>query len=74
MITISTVGVPNTIKKLASHKLQSTLAVRCVITFWFYSCVVQLLKWSFIQISLEYFYFTQLSYPKHIMKCSVLIL
>ncbi|GLT89045.1 hypothetical protein SLE2022_070480 [Rubroshorea leprosula] len=27
MITISTVGVPNTIKKLASHKLQSTLAV-----------------------------------------------
>ncbi|CAM8886896.1 unnamed protein product [Rhodiola kirilowii] len=28
MITISTVGVPNTIKKLASHKLQSTLAVR----------------------------------------------
>ncbi|CAI0411301.1 unnamed protein product [Linum tenue] len=26
MITISTVGVPNTIKKLASHKLQSTLA------------------------------------------------
>ena len=28
MITISTVGVPNTIKRLASHKLQSTLAVR----------------------------------------------
>ncbi|KNA09053.1 hypothetical protein SOVF_157140 [Spinacia oleracea] len=27
MITISTVGVPNTIKKLASYKLQSTLAV-----------------------------------------------
>ncbi|CAL5189993.1 unnamed protein product [Lathyrus oleraceus] len=27
MMTISTVGVPNTIKKLASHKLQSTLAV-----------------------------------------------
>ncbi|XP_054788755.1 uncharacterized protein LOC129294419 isoform X2 [Prosopis cineraria] len=27
LITISTVGVPNTIKKLASHKLQSTLAV-----------------------------------------------
>ncbi|XVF23899.1 hypothetical protein REPUB_Repub13aG0079400 [Reevesia pubescens] len=27
MTTISTVGVPNTIKKLASHKLQSTLAV-----------------------------------------------
>ncbi|XP_071930039.1 uncharacterized protein [Coffea arabica] len=27
MITISTVGVPNTIKKLASHKLQSTLAI-----------------------------------------------
>ncbi|XP_010534502.1 PREDICTED: uncharacterized protein LOC104810032 [Tarenaya hassleriana] len=27
MITISTVGVPNTIKNLASHKLQSTLAV-----------------------------------------------
>ncbi|KAF8008959.1 hypothetical protein BT93_J0069 [Corymbia citriodora subsp. variegata] len=27
MITISTVGVPNTIKKLASHKIQSTLAV-----------------------------------------------
>ncbi|PON44741.1 Ribosomal RNA large subunit methyltransferase [Parasponia andersonii] len=27
MITISTVGVPNTIKRLASHKLQSTLAV-----------------------------------------------
>ncbi|XP_057489423.1 uncharacterized protein LOC130775289 [Actinidia eriantha] len=27
MITISTVGVPNTIKKLASHKLQSTLVV-----------------------------------------------
>ncbi|XP_010507638.2 PREDICTED: uncharacterized protein LOC104784287 [Camelina sativa] len=29
MITISTVGVPNKIKKLASHKLQSTLAVSC---------------------------------------------
>lgn len=27
MITISTVGVPNTIKKLAAYKLQSTLAV-----------------------------------------------
>ncbi|XP_061363716.1 uncharacterized protein LOC133307253 [Gastrolobium bilobum] len=27
MMTISTVGVPNTMKKLASHKLQSTLAV-----------------------------------------------
>eukprot|EP00252_Welwitschia_mirabilis_P027921 TRINITY_DN9803_c0_g1_i2.p1 TRINITY_DN9803_c0_g1~~TRINITY_DN9803_c0_g1_i2.p1 ORF type:complete len:164 (-),score=30.04 TRINITY_DN9803_c0_g1_i2:447-938(-) len=27
MITISTVGVPNTIKKLAKYKLQSTLAV-----------------------------------------------
>lgn len=27
MMTISTVGVPNTIRKLASHKLQSTLAV-----------------------------------------------
>ncbi|KAL6977372.1 23S rRNA (adenine(2503)-C(2))-methyltransferase [Sarracenia purpurea var. burkii] len=27
MMTISTVGVPNTIKKLASYKLQSTLAV-----------------------------------------------
>lgn len=27
MITISTVGVPNTIKKLATHKLQSTLAI-----------------------------------------------
>ncbi|KAK4431156.1 putative dual-specificity RNA methyltransferase RlmN [Sesamum alatum] len=27
MITISTVGVPNTIRKLASHKLQSTLAI-----------------------------------------------
>ncbi|KAH9624194.1 hypothetical protein KSS87_008271 [Heliosperma pusillum] len=27
MITISTVGVPNTIKRLASYKLQSTLAV-----------------------------------------------
>ncbi|XP_010505646.1 PREDICTED: uncharacterized protein LOC104782422 [Camelina sativa] len=27
MITISAVGVPNTIKRLASHKLQSTLAV-----------------------------------------------
>ncbi|KAI3439595.1 Radical_SAM domain-containing protein [Psidium guajava] len=27
MMTISTVGVPNTIKKLASHKIQSTLAV-----------------------------------------------
>ncbi|EPS69144.1 hypothetical protein M569_05626, partial [Genlisea aurea] len=27
MITISTVGVPNTMRKLASHKLQSTLAV-----------------------------------------------
>ncbi|PIN01331.1 23S rRNA (adenine(2503)-C(8))-methyltransferase [Handroanthus impetiginosus] len=27
MITISTVGVPNTIRKLASHKLQSTLAL-----------------------------------------------
>ncbi|KAL3838415.1 hypothetical protein ACJIZ3_023006 [Penstemon smallii] len=27
MITISTVGVPNTIKRLASHKLQSTLAL-----------------------------------------------
>ncbi|KAL7184418.1 hypothetical protein ACSBR2_026554 [Camellia fascicularis] len=32
MITISTVGVPNTIKKLASHKLQSTLAVRVIAT------------------------------------------
>jgi 23S rRNA (adenine2503-C2)-methyltransferase len=32
MMTISTVGVPNTIKMLASHKLQSTLAVRYVIT------------------------------------------
>lgn len=31
MMTISTVGVPNTIKKLASHKLQSTLAVRYII-------------------------------------------
>ncbi|KAK6135861.1 hypothetical protein DH2020_030348 [Rehmannia glutinosa] len=29
MITISTVGVPNTIRKLASHKLQSTLALSC---------------------------------------------
>lgn len=28
MMTISTVGVPNTIKMLATHKLQSTLAVR----------------------------------------------
>jgi len=28
MMTISTVGVPNTIKMLASHELQSTLAVR----------------------------------------------
>ncbi|KAB5538803.1 hypothetical protein DKX38_016336 [Salix brachista] len=28
MITISTVGVPNTIQRLASHKLQSTLAFR----------------------------------------------
>ncbi|PWZ29987.1 putative dual-specificity RNA methyltransferase RlmN [Zea mays] len=28
MMTISTVSVPNTIKMLASHKLQSTLAVR----------------------------------------------
>ncbi|CAN1338905.1 Probable dual-specificity RNA methyltransferase RlmN [Linum perenne] len=28
MITISTVGVPNTIKKLSTHKLQSTLAFR----------------------------------------------
>lgn len=27
MITISTVGVPNTMKKLAAHKLQSTLAI-----------------------------------------------
>lgn len=27
MITISTVGVPNTIRKLATHKLQSTLAL-----------------------------------------------
>ncbi|XP_050386260.1 uncharacterized protein LOC126802651 [Argentina anserina] len=27
MMTISTVGVPNTIRKLAAHKLQSTLAV-----------------------------------------------
>ncbi|CAA7406334.1 unnamed protein product [Spirodela intermedia] len=27
MMTISTVGVPNTIRKLASHKLQSTLAI-----------------------------------------------
>jgi 23S rRNA (adenine2503-C2)-methyltransferase len=32
MMTISTVSVPNTIKMLASHKLQSTLAVRYVIT------------------------------------------
>jgi 23S rRNA (adenine2503-C2)-methyltransferase len=28
MITISTVGVPNTIAQLATHKLQSTLAIR----------------------------------------------
>jgi hypothetical protein len=28
MMTISTVGVPNTIKRLAAHKLQSTLAIR----------------------------------------------
>ena len=28
MMTISTVGVPNTIRTLASHKLQSTLAIR----------------------------------------------
>lgn len=33
MITISTVGVPNTMKKLASRKLQSTLAVRLVILY-----------------------------------------
>ncbi|KAK4782765.1 hypothetical protein SAY86_007139 [Trapa natans] len=31
MITISTVGVPNTIRRLASHKLQSTLAVRYIL-------------------------------------------
>lgn len=31
MMTISTVGVPNTIKKLASHKLQSTLALRYIV-------------------------------------------
>lgn len=30
-MTISTVGVPNTIKKLASHKLQSTLALRYIV-------------------------------------------
>jgi 23S rRNA (adenine2503-C2)-methyltransferase len=29
MMTISTVGVPNTINHLATHKLQSTLAIRC---------------------------------------------
>jgi len=29
MMTISTVGVPNTIKMLASHELQSTLAPAC---------------------------------------------
>lgn len=28
MMTISTVGVPNTLAKLATHKLQSTLAIR----------------------------------------------
>ena len=28
MMTISTVGVPNTIARLATHKLQSTLAIR----------------------------------------------
>lgn len=37
MMTISTVGVPNTIKMLASHKLQSTLAVRFN-TVSVYSC------------------------------------
>ncbi|KAJ8898810.1 hypothetical protein K2173_007235 [Erythroxylum novogranatense] len=28
LITISTVGVPNTVKRLAAHKLQSTLGFR----------------------------------------------
>jgi len=28
MMTISTVGVPNTIRRLAAHRLQSTLAIR----------------------------------------------
>lgn len=43
MITISTVGVPNTIKKLASYKLQSTLALRyltigSIVNFNYVSC------------------------------------
>ena len=44
MITISSVGVPNTIKKLASYKLQSTLAIRCVILYqkW------RMLGWMFM--------------------------
>lgn len=48
MITISTVGVPNTIKMLASHKLQSTLAVRYAI----------LSRRRVFHITVEYFEFS----------------
>jgi hypothetical protein len=39
-MTISTVGVPNTIKMLASHKLQSTLAVRYIVKIWNLPCTL----------------------------------
>jgi hypothetical protein len=39
MMTISTVGVPNTIAHLATHKLQSTLAIRFFLNFFSPACV-----------------------------------
>lgn len=38
-MTISTVGVPNTIARLASHKLQSTLAIRLDLGCHFVWCL-----------------------------------
>lgn len=46
MITISTVGVPNTIKKLASYKLQSTLAIRCVILLQKWRMLFWIFMWT----------------------------
>ena len=42
MITISTVGVPNTIKRLASYKLQSTLAIRFTSNYHENACKIYL--------------------------------
>ncbi len=42
MMTISTVGVPNTIARLATHKLQSTLAIR-FLNYFFPQLVYQVL-------------------------------